>query len=107
MPSTSFINEADLPIAEKDAVVEIDVAGAAVHRKIFAGSRVPPDLVDAWRDQTGAKLTAREKEQLDALKDEDKRIAAVAKSIAETPPGETPDAEQGDPAPARQTRTRR
>lgn len=105
--ATSFISAADLPLADKDTTVDIDVNGATVTRAIFAGTRVPPELVEAWREQTGAPLTeaeiaARERAQADAealARVEEQESAAAAS-------GEAPESEQGDPAPARKVSRR-
>jgi hypothetical protein len=94
MPSTAFVSSEDLPLASEDATVEIEVNGAKVQRKVFAGTRVPAELVDVWRKQTGAPVTDREKEIAKAQED------ALAASEALD---DDPDAEKGDPAPARRT----
>lgn len=105
--ATSFISAADLPLADKDTTVDIDMNGATVTRAIFAGTRVPPELVEAWREQTGAPLTeaeiaARERAQADAdaLAAVEKQEATAAKE------GTASKAEQGDPAPARKVARR-
>jgi hypothetical protein len=104
----TFYTEADLPTAPEDAVVEVKLDhDVTVQRKIMAGTKVPADLVDAWREQTGAPLTDREKE----IQDEIKAAAAAAAEVAESQEkaaaeGATPDAEKGDPAPARRVSTR-
>jgi hypothetical protein len=45
---SSWYSEADLPLAKEDMTVQIEVAGVMVDRKIVAGTRVPPDLIDAY-----------------------------------------------------------
>jgi hypothetical protein len=99
MAGTSFISAADLPLADKDTTVDVDMNGATVTRKVFAGQRVPAELVAAWREQTGAPLTEAE---IRAREAEDARAAAAAELDAD-PEG----AEQGDPAPARKTARRK
>jgi hypothetical protein len=104
----TFVSSEDLPVAPDDAVVEVELDhGVKVQRKIMAGTRVPADLVDAWREQTGAPLTDREKDLA--------KIAATAAAAATevatskqkaAAKGVTPDAEKGDPAPARKVSTR-
>lgn len=91
---TAFVSSEDLPIAPEDATVTIHVNGADVQRKVFAGTRVPAELVEAWREQTGAPVSDREKEIAKAQDD------ALAASEALD---DDPDAEKGDPAPARRT----
>jgi hypothetical protein len=45
---SGWFSEADLPLAKEDMTVQIEVAGVMVDRKIVAGTRVPPDLIDAY-----------------------------------------------------------
>lgn len=49
---TTFYKAEDLPLATQDTVVEIEVDyGVKLHRKVMAGTRIPPDLVDAYNAQ--------------------------------------------------------
>lgn len=90
-----FYEERDLPIAKETTVVTQTInRDVKITRKVFAGTRVPPDLIEAWREQTGALVTDREKEIAKAQED------ALAASEALD---DDPDAEKGDPAPARRT----
>lgn len=106
-PQTSFVSAADLPIASEDAIVTIHVNGADVGRKVFAGDRVPAELVDAWREQTGAPLTdaeqAREKEAEAAATE---RADLERKRLGLDGPKAQAEIEEGDPAPARKRSTR-
>ena len=95
MPMTGFVDAADLPLADEDVVVTIEVNGASVDRKVFAGTRVPAELVEAWREQTGAPLSDGERRAQDA---EAERVKALEELDADPEA-----AEQGDPAPARRT----
>jgi hypothetical protein len=98
MPTT-FYTEADLPLATEDVVVTKTIDhGVEVEHKVFAGTRVPADLVDAWREQTGAPLTEAEIKQREA---EEERASAHAANVADPAA-----AAEGDPAPARKTATR-
>lgn len=45
---SGWFSEADLPLAKEDRTVEVEVAGVMVQRKIIAGTRVPPDLIEAY-----------------------------------------------------------
>lgn len=92
--ATSFVSAGDLPLASEDVTVTVHVNGADVQRKVFAGTRVPAELVDAWREQTGAPVTDREQE---IAKEQEDALAASAAL------DDDPDAEKGDPAPARRT----
>lgn len=113
-----FYTEADLPLAPETVIVEVtldegrEVAAGheprpvVVQRKIVEGTRVPADLVDAWRDQTGGDLSAGE---IKGQETEQARVEALAKvqeAVEAAKPGETPESEKGDPAPARQVPTR-
>lgn len=56
MPETKkvFYTEADLPLADKDTTVKQKIQhGVEIERKVFAGTRVPPDLIDAYNEATG------------------------------------------------------
>jgi hypothetical protein len=44
----TWFSETDLPLAEEDRTVTIEVAGVKVERKVVAGTRVPPDLIEAY-----------------------------------------------------------
>lgn len=45
----TFYTESDLPLADRDCVVtQIIEHGVEINRKVFAGQRVPPDLIDAY-----------------------------------------------------------
>lgn len=101
-----FVNQEDLPIAEEDAIVEIEVAGAPVQRKIFAGTRVPAELVDVWREQTGAPESDGERRLRETAEREARDLAELEKSEADAEPGTVPESEKGDPAPARRTSRR-
>lgn len=66
----TFYAETDLPLAESDVVVEQELDyGVKLEHKVFAGTRVPPYLVDAWREATGAPLTESEIAQQEAEAD--------------------------------------
>lgn len=47
--------------ATEDTVVDLEVAGVMVQRKVFAGEKVPPDLVDAYRKATSGETTSETK----------------------------------------------
>jgi pyruvate/2-oxoglutarate dehydrogenase complex dihydrolipoamide acyltransferase (E2) component len=50
----TFYNESDLPLAKQDTVVDEELDhGVKVQRKIIAGTRVPPHLIDAYNAKTG------------------------------------------------------
>jgi hypothetical protein len=60
----TFYAETDLPLAEADVIVQQELDyGVKLDHKVFAGTRVPPYLVDAWREATGAPLTEAEIKQ--------------------------------------------
>lgn len=57
---TTFYTEADLPLATEDKTVTIELEhGVEVERRVFAGQRVPPDLIDAYKDVAGDKPAAK------------------------------------------------
>ena len=58
MASRTFYTESDLPLAKQDAIVDqVLDHGVTVQRKIIAGTRVPPDLIDAYAEKTGDTTT--------------------------------------------------
>lgn len=65
-------NQMPQVIANKDIIVHDEQLG--IDRKLFAGQPVPPDLVDAYADATGEKVSSElEGEELRA----DQRAAAL------------------------------
>ncbi len=45
----TFYTESDLPLADRDQVVtQVIEHGVEINRKVFAGQRVPPDLIEAY-----------------------------------------------------------
>ena len=114
----TFFTEADLPLATETVIVKLtldegrEVAAGheprpvVVERKIVAGTRVPADLVEAWREQTGADLSEGETKMQENVKTEAELLAEVQKAEEAAGPGETPESEKGDPAPARRARRR-
>jgi pyruvate/2-oxoglutarate dehydrogenase complex dihydrolipoamide acyltransferase (E2) component len=61
--SATFYSLGDLPVAKEDKVVDIQLAGVTVQRKVIAGSPIPPDLIDAYNSaggETAASETASE-----------------------------------------------
>lgn len=113
-----FYTEADLPLATETVIVKVtldegrEVAAGheprptIVERKIVEGTRVPADLVDAWREQTGADESEGEKRMREQAEADAKALQEVQEMEASAAPGETPESEQGDPAPARRVRRR-
>jgi hypothetical protein len=113
-----FYTEADLPLATETVIVEVtldagrEVAAGheprptIVERKIVEGTRVPADLVDAWREQTGGDPSEGEIKGQETEEARVEALAKVQKAVEAAKPGETPESEQGDPAPARQVPTR-
>lgn len=55
----TFFAQSDLPLAKEDTVVDqVLDHGVKVQRKILAGTRVPPDLIDAYAEATGDSQAA-------------------------------------------------
>jgi hypothetical protein len=62
--SKTFYSESDLPLAKHDAIVDVELDhGVKVQRKVIAGTRVPPDLIDAYTETTGDTPTEAADEQ--------------------------------------------
>lgn len=55
---SGWFSEADLPLAKEDRTVEVEVAGVMVARKVIAGTRVPPDLIEAYDVASGSSSAA-------------------------------------------------
>jgi hypothetical protein len=114
----TFYTEADLPIAPETVIVKVtldegrEVAAGheprpvVVERKIVEGTRVPAELVDAWREQTGANESEGEKRMREQAAEEAEALRKVQEAEAAAGLGETPESEKGDPAPARRVRRR-
>ena len=63
----TFYSESDLPLAKQDAVVDQELDhGVKVQRKIMAGTRIPPDLIDAYNEATGGDASAADADTGDA-----------------------------------------
>jgi pyruvate/2-oxoglutarate dehydrogenase complex dihydrolipoamide acyltransferase (E2) component len=68
----TFYSESDLPLAKEDAVVDQELDhGVTVQRKIMAGTRVPPDLIEAYEEKTGTTTVAADTSPGDTVPDYD------------------------------------
>lgn len=53
---TQMFTQSDLPLATQTITVDLELDhGVIVQRKIVEGTRVPPDLIDAYHQATGEK----------------------------------------------------
>lgn len=60
MADNVFYNESDLPLAKETRVVEIELDhGVKVYRKVVEGTRVPPDLIEAYDAATTSRSSAK------------------------------------------------
>jgi hypothetical protein len=58
---TTFYSQTDLPLCEQDmTVAQIIDHGVEIKRKLFAGQRVPADLIEAYHAATGDEPVADE-----------------------------------------------
>lgn len=114
----TFYTEADLPLATETVTVSVTLdegrqvaAGheprpVVVERKIVAGTRVPAELVNAWREQTGGATSEGEDRAAKLAEEHARALKQIQEAEAAAGPGEVPESEKGDPAPARMVPTR-
>lgn len=103
----TFYTEADLPLATETVTITVELDhGVEVQRKIMEGTRVPADLVEAWREQTGGAKSEGEDRAQEQAEADAKLLAEVQEAEANAKPGEVPESEKGDPAPARRAKRR-
>jgi hypothetical protein len=114
----TFYTEADLPLATETVVVKVtldegrqvaaghDPRPVVVERKIVEGTRVPAELVDAWREQTGGATSEGEDRAAKLVEEHARALKQIQEAEAAAGPGEVPESEKGDPAPARMVPTR-
>lgn len=80
----TIYNQSDLPLCRDDIVVkQILDHGVEVERKLFAGQRVPADLIDAYKTATGEPPAAVTDADADAAADYSKMSAVELQALAD------------------------